>query len=299
MSQQRPTSPNNLTEWGLYRNKPREKRVLVVSEFETIYGEAPSGAHESEKRWSIWRELTDENGRTEIEYAQDGANDLRWIYASLVFNPQPNGVYPYFIELDNYIVFDGMVAGLPIANITVYDADSTTHEITVSDDPANKFEVIGSVLYLKNAVQLIDVAYPLKLKAKDEDGNEYVQPIAIYVQDPAPPVAGDFVGELNIYEEDSAMPTLTTTLIDYTIPASRKVRMRDIEAFGMNKANFTIEINGDVVARKETYYTRYETLFNFENYSLKSGDNIKVIAQNKGTNTGLFNARMRGYQYAI
>lgn len=299
MSHQRPTTENSTYEWQLFQNKPRERRNLVVSEFETIYGQAPSGAHESEERWQIWREITDENGRTQIEYAQNGSNSLRWIYASVIFTPQPNGPFPYFIELDNYIVYDGMVAGLPIANITVYDADSTVHTIEVSDDPANKFMVSGGILYLKNSVQLLDVAYPLKLRATDPDGNQYTQPIAIYVQDPTPPVAGDFVGELNVYQEESVTVPLDVTVIDYTVPPARKVRMRSIEAFGMNKGSFTIEINGDVVARKETYYTKYETVFDFENYPLEPGDNIKVVADNKGTNTGLFNARLRGYQYAI
>lgn len=299
MSTQRPTSENSLYEWQLYNKKPRERRNLVVSEFETIYGEAPSGSHESEERWQIWREITDENGRTQIEYAEEGSNSLRWIYASIVFIPQPNGPFPYFIELDNYIVYDGMVAGLPVANITVYDADSTAHNIEIIDDPADKFQVSGSTLFLKNSVQLLDVAYPLKLRATDGEGNQYTQPIAIYVQDPTPPVAGDFVGELNVYEEESVTIALDSTLIDYTVPASRKVRMRNVECFGMNKGGFTIEINGSVVGRKETYYTKYETEFDFENYLLDSGDNIKVIADNKGVNTGLFNARLRGYQYAI
>lgn len=297
--QQRPTSEGSTQEWINYQNRPRERRVLVVSEYETIYGEAPSGAHESEQRWQIWKEITDESGRVQREYAQNGANDLRWIHATIAFSPQPNGVYPYFIELDNYIVYDGMIAGLPVANITVYDADSTIHTITIYDDPFNKFLVSGTTLFLKDAVQLVDIAYPLKLKAVDEDGNTYIQPITILIKDPAPIPAGDFVGELNIFNEDSIGATLDSDIISYTVPTARNVRMRKIEVFGMNKGNYTVSLNGDVIARKETYYTRYETEFDFENYPLSEGDVITITAQNKGVNTGLFNARLRGYQYAI
>lgn len=297
--QQRPTTEGSTSEWTNYQNRPKERRVLIVTEFETMYGEAPSGAHESEKRWIIWKEVTDESGRVTREYAQNGANDLRWIHATISFGPQPNGVFPYFIELDNYSVFDGMVAGLPVANVTVYDADSAFHNITVYDDPYDKFLMSGNVLVLKNSVQLLDIAYPLKLKATDPEGNTYVQPITIRVLDPAPPTAGDFIGELNVFEEDSISPALDTDIISYTIPANRSVRMRKIEVFGMNKGNFIVRLNGDILARKETYYTRYETEFDFENYTLIEGDVLTVEATNKGLNTALFNARLRGYQYAV
>jgi hypothetical protein len=94
---------------------------------------------------------------------------------------------------------------------------------------------VGNVLVLTDTVQLIDIAYPLRLRATDDEGNSYDQVFAIYVQDTTPPVAGDFVGELNLFEEDATVAASNTvTLIDYTLPANRELRFRIAEAFGDN-----------------------------------------------------------------
>jgi len=301
MAKQNPSESNNLAEWQLLGASPRERQMAIESEYVTIYGEAPSGSHVAEPRWIIWRETKDANGRIEVDYAQDGANNLYWIYHSVAFDPVVDASgKPYFIELDNNIVYDGMGAGLPVANITVLDFDDVSHDITIANDPYNKFAVVGNVLVLQNSVQLIDIAYPLKLRAKDDDGNTYDQVFAIYVQDPAPPVAGDFVGELNLFEEDLAVGATTeVTLIDYTVPVSRGLRLRLAECFGCNMGMFEVLIDDIRIGRKGTYYTYYETAFDFENFEIKAGQNIKIKATNRGPNTAEFNTRLRGYQYAV
>jgi len=299
-TRQNPTDQQNLAQWSLHQAAPKERRMSVESEYVTIYGEAPSGAHEAEPRWHIWRETKDANGRITIDYAQDGRTDLYWIYNSVAFDPVVDlSGKPYFIELDNNIVYDGMGAGLPVANISVSDFDDVAHTITVVNDPYNKFDVVGSVLVLKDSVQLIDIAYPLKLQAQDGDGNTYDQVFAIYVQDPAPPVAGDFVGELNLFEEDSVISTDTAILIDYTVPAERGLRLRLAECFGCNIGMFEVLIDDVRVGKKGTYYTYYETAFDFENFEIETGQNIKIKATNRGPNTAEFNTRLRGYQYAV
>ena len=300
-ARQNPTDKNNLTQWSLYETAPKERRMNVVSEYVTIYGEAPSGAHEAEPVWKIWKESKDENGRITVEFAQGGANNLYWIYNSVSFDPVVDlGGNPYFIQLDNDIVYDGMGAGLPVANISVFDVDDITHDIEVVHDPYNKFTVVGNVLVLTDTVQLIDIAYPLRLRATDDEGNSYDQVFAIYVQDTTPPVAGDFVGELNLFEEDATVAASNTvTLIDYTLPANRELRFRIAEAFGDNIGAFEVQIDGVRVALKKTYYTYYETDFAFENFTVESGQNIKILATNRGSNAAYFNARIRGYQYAV
>jgi hypothetical protein len=300
MSRQNPSDQSNLHQWELYNSAPRERRQNVVSENETIYGEAPSGAHEAEPRWHIWKETRDEQGRITVLHAQGGINTLYWIYSTIAFDPVPDLTgKPYWIELDNNIVYDGMGAGLPVANITVLDVDDITHVITDVFDPFNKFTVVGNVLTLTDSVQLIDIAYPLKLKAVDGDGNVYMQTFAIYVQDMPPVVPPNFTGEINDFQEDLVASASTATLIDYTVPSNRELRMRLVDCFGKNQGKFWVEIDGNKVAEKETYWTYYETKFDFDNFEVTSGENIKVFVENKGINTALFNARLRGYQYAI
>ena len=299
-TRQNPSDQNNLHQWELYTNGPRERRMNVVSETVTIYGEAPSGAHEAEARWVIWKETLDANGRIIKEYAQDGINTLIWIYNEGAFSPVPDpSGKPYWIELDNNIVYDGMGAGLPVANISVLDIDDTSHNIVVQYDPEDKFLVSGNILFLKNPVQLIDVAYPLRLLATDDDGNSYSQMFAIYVQEMPPVTPENFIGELNEYQEDNLTAGATATIIDYNVPTDRKLRMRLVECFGKNVGAYEVLLDGDRIGYKETYWTRYETEFDFENFELPAGSNLQVKVTNKGHHSGLYNVRLRGYQYAI
>jgi hypothetical protein len=297
---QRPTSgENNLYEWSQYDNAPKERRNNIVSETVTIYGEAPSGAHEAEPRWIIWKETRQDNGQILREYAQDGRNDLLWIYNSNAFNPVPDPTgTPYAILLDNQIVFDGMGAGLPVANITVLDVDDIAHTITDIYDPSNKFIVMGNTLLLSDSVQLIDIAYPLKLRAVDDDGNIFEQMFTITVEDPSPaPQAA--LGELNIFEEDLTVASAATVaIIDYTVPANRTFRIRKIYCAGGNRGRFEVEISGVKEAEKRTYYTYFDTSFDFENIEVTAGETIKIYAENLGSSTACYNSNLRGYQYA-
>jgi len=299
-ARQNPSDQQNLHQWELYGAGPRERRQNVVSEYETIYGEAPSGAHEAEPRWHIWKETKDEQGRITVLHAQDGINTLYWIYNSVAFNPVVDlSGKPYWIELDNDCVFDGMGAGLPVANISVLDIDDITHTISVAFDPFNKFTVIGNVLYLADSVQLIDIAYPLKLRATDDDGNVYDQVFAIYVKDLPPVTPANFTGELNEFNEIIVASGATGEILSYTIPSDRELRMRLVDCFGKNRGRFYITLDGDKIAEKETYWTYYETKFDFDNFEVGSGAEIRVFVENNGDEPTTFNTRLRGYQYSV
>jgi hypothetical protein len=299
-TRQRPvTGENNLFEWSQYNQAPKERRNNIVSETVTIYGEAPSGAHEAEARWIIWKETREDNGQILREYAQDGRNDLIWIYNSIAFDPAPDlSGTPYAILLDNDIVYDGMGAGLPVANITVLDIDDTFHTLEIIYDPEDKFILSGNVLLLKNPVQLIDIAYPLKLRAIDDDGNIYEQMHAIYVNEIPGPGPTIEPGEKNFFDENLALASgAVDAIIDYTVPAGFGFRIRNIHCFGTNRGRYYVEINGFKEAEKRTYYTYYDTSFDFENIEVSEGQTIKIYAENVGSNTGCFNANLRGFLY--
>lgn len=299
VQRQRPTTgDNNLYEWSQYDNAPRERRNNIVSEDITIYGEAPSGAHESEPRWIIWKETRLENGQIVREYAQDGRNDLIWIFNSNAFNPVPDPTgTPYAILLDNDCVFDGMGAGLPVANISVLDVDHAIHDLQIIYDPSDKFILSGNVLLLKNSVQLLDIAYQLKIRATDPDGNTFEQPFAIYVKEV---VVGTPIvpGEKNYFEEDLAVASsATSAIIDYTVPVGFGFRIREIYCTGTNRGRYYVEIEGNKEAEKRTYYTYYDTSFDFENIEVTAGQTIKIYAENLGLNTACYNSNLRGYLY--
>jgi hypothetical protein len=126
----------------------------------------------------------------------------------------------------------------------------------------------------------------------------YEQWFAIYVQEMPPVTPTAFVGELNLYDEDTITATNTSSVLVYTVPADRALRVRQLECFGRNIGGFELLLNGDRIGFKETYYTYYETEFNLDNFKLDEGDVLEVKITNRGSNTALFNARLRGYQYA-
>lgn len=297
---QRPTDYQNLTQWNLFNKGPKERRVHVVSETETIYGEAPSGTHEAEDKWIIWREIVQDNGAVHKEYAQNGANNLRWIWNTLAFLPTPDASgRPYYIQLDNQNVVDGMTAGMAVANIVVYDINDTNHVIEVANDPSDKFTVSGNVLYLSGLARLIDVAYPLKLRATDKDGNIYEQWFSIRVIAAPGAPAANYIGELNVFQEATIPSGGTATVLSYTVPSDRAIAMHAFEAFGKNVAEVYVYIDGTLMARKDTNYAQYEVLFDFENFKIHKDSVIEVKMVNNGPTTEYFNARLRGYQYAI
>ena len=297
---QNPTSSNNLTQWKLLQTLPRERMVSIVSESVTIYGEAPSGAHVAEPRWIIWKETKDSDGRITREYAQDGINTLYWIYNSIAFDPipDPSGV-PYVISLDNTNVVDGMGAGLPVANIAVSDVDGGPYTLTLVSDVGNKFQIIGSVLSLTATVDIADIAYPIKIKAVDSEGNEFYQVFAIYVVLAAPPTV-EFVGELSDFQEATVLQGANDVVFTYTVPAARAVRLSSIDCFGVNQATFVVKVDATTIASKGTpAFIRFETEFDFDDYVVTAGEVITVTIENKGDSDGVFNARLTGYQYSV
>lgn len=293
-----PSSDLSETQYARYQTQPKERRMNSVSEYVTIYGEAPANSHEIDKRWTIWKETRDESGRIFREFAQKGANDLQWIYNEVVFNPQPDTTgSPYYINLDNNIVYDGMLSGMPVANLSALDIDDVVHTFELTYDQSNHFSIAGSVLYLTDDVQLSDIAYAIKIRATDDSGNTYEQPFAIYVE-PVVPAPSAPTGEINVYEEDILSPNTPTIILDYTVPESRTLNLDLIDCFGQNLGKYEILIDGDRAAYKETYWTSYETKFDFEALKVFAGQTIQVKVTNKGPDSTVHNARLRGYQYA-
>jgi hypothetical protein len=251
--------------------------------------------------WIIWRETIDPEGRVTREYAQGGRNDLVWIYASDAFDPQPIDDHtPYQIILDNNQVFDGMVAGLPVANIAVLDPDHVTGDqtITVISDPSNKFTVVGTTLILTDTVDIADIAYSLTLNTVDPDGNSYQQIFAIYISDPLAP-APEFTGRINIFNEEDILSLDTEVVLSYTVPSDRAVRLSTLEGFGETLGNFSVKVDGIIIARKKNTWGQYEVDFPFDEYVINPDEVLTVEVTNLKTATCPFNVRLLGYQYAV
>ena len=104
---------------------------------------------------------------------------------------------------------------------------------------------------------------------------------------------------LNQYGEVTSIAISTETdVLSYTVPASKKVAIANIDASGDNIAAFRVKLNGSTIAKKRTAISGSPNVeFTFENYELAAGDVIKVTVENCSLtlDTGDFEARINGF----
>jgi len=112
------------------------------------------------------------------------------------------------------------------------------------------------------------------------------------------PVSFTELGEpLNVYDEAPSVAGLATeTIIDYTVPALKGLDVKHIHISGENKSVFTIEINSVIVYKHRIWFTKFSD--NIETtIRLQSGDNLKVIVENKSNSISDFNSTITGNIY--
>jgi hypothetical protein len=82
----------------------------------------------------------------------------------------------------------------------------------------------------------------------------------------------------------------TSTIINYTVPAGKKMVLGSISASGENRAVYTVEVNNSTQAKKRSYFTEYNVFFDAFKIELIAGDNLKVIVENRTNSVADFNA---------
>ena len=100
---------------------------------------------------------------------------------------------------------------------------------------------------------------------------------------------------LNQYSEPNSVAGLSTaTVLNYIVPVQKELKLKTIECSGENRALYIVEINNVVQSKKSTYFTKYNTTFEFFDFKLNAGDNLKITVQNKSTTFADFNANILG-----
>ena len=100
---------------------------------------------------------------------------------------------------------------------------------------------------------------------------------------------------VNIYNEVLSIAGLATSnIIQYTIPTNKLLEVLTIETSGTNRAVFSLDINGAIIAKQRSYFTEYNTSFNLNGLKLIEGDILKIIVENKSNSTADFNANILG-----
>lgn len=133
---------------------------------------------------------------------------------------------------------------------------------------------LSSIPTAGNTVDILRYIYPLT----DSTGTINVNVVS------APPSPGSLATNTNIYNEITSVPTsVLSSIITYTVPPSSNFFFSLAEVAGTNTANYSIYIDGSVIARKYTYFGgELNADFEFDNYKLTAGQVITVkVIQNR------------------
>lgn len=122
-------------------------------------------------------------------------------------------------------------------------------------------------------------------------GNGYDSPVPVDLTDR---------GETKLqYNEVNSTGIETIEIINLTVPIGKGWDLQDASVSGDNRSVFTIEVNSSVVDKKRIYYTKFNTEFNFKNYGITEGDNLKIIVENKTNSAATFNANIKYSEYDL
>lgn len=102
---------------------------------------------------------------------------------------------------------------------------------------------------------------------------------------------------VNIYGTASLVPSgSNTTVATYTVPVAGELVLSSVEVSGGNVAEYTIEVNNIVVAKRRTYWTDFNSVFGFDRFTLSASDTIDVKVLHNRTTASDFDARIIGIE---
>lgn len=100
---------------------------------------------------------------------------------------------------------------------------------------------------------------------------------------------GSVAGVEPIYNEVNISAGATQEVINETVPAGEKFEIEVIKASGENVGVFDLLIDGNVVERQRTYYTKFNTRLGTEELRVTAGQVLKVQANNRSDTPAFFN----------
>lgn len=107
-------------------------------------------------------------------------------------------------------------------------------------------------------------------------------------------------GVINTFSSISSLGSAaTSTLVSYTVPVGKKFYLEIAEVSGENRASYSVLIDSSVVAKKRTYFTKYNTDFSFDSdqaggLKAVAGEVVKIDVTNNGDEVGDFDGRIMG-----
>lgn len=84
-------------------------------------------------------------------------------------------------------------------------------------------------------------------------------------------------------EVNSLAASATVDLLSYTVPVDKILRLQSIYVFGQNLGEYELLGNGLTIKKMETYFTKYDAIFNFNGLEYLSGEIVKAVVTNKSS----------------
>ena len=106
---------------------------------------------------------------------------------------------------------------------------------------------------------------------------------------------GEAGSTINSYSEaNSVAGSATVTILTYTVPALKELRLKRIEYSGTNRSEFLVDVNSSTIAKQRIYYSGYNGYFGFNDLPFVAGDIIEIIVENKTNSVADFNSNLQG-----
>lgn len=112
----------------------------------------------------------------------------------------------------------------------------------------------------------------------------------------SPYLSGTLLSIAEYGSADSVVSGALTTVATYTVPALRQFVLYKVEASGENVAKYQVEIDSVVKGVKRTWWTDFNTEFNFERMELAAGAVVRVRVEHNSPDAGDFDATIIGVE---
>lgn len=103
------------------------------------------------------------------------------------------------------------------------------------------------------------------------------------------------VGETGYIRGEATCPVGSETLLlTYTVPMGDNFALKRVLIGGDNIAKYLVKVNGDIIATKRTWWTRFDESIPFDNLRLNGDDILSVHAINRGVTVETLEATVLG-----
>lgn len=132
---------------------------------------------------------------------------------------------------------------------------------------------------------------------KETPSGKVAKRVCVDSDTPVPVEIVEGIGDNRINKFDnvvSVASATSTTIVTYTVPAGKKFSLELVEVSGTNVADYTVEIDSAIEAKKRTWWTEFNTEFEFKKFVVAATKVINIKVIHDRSEVGDFDARILG-----